>query len=512
MAVAHRASIASGSTNPTTTFTITIPSSTVTNDVLFVTVTSRDHTAGTALPTVTDNDAGGNTWTQITGASSADRKATVWWKRATSGTASKTITVAGCVGSSSGGVSVYSGALVNNTPYTNETIETNGSGDETHATFDPTNDNSEVVFAVFNYANDNAVTSVSGATVGAFAQRFEHLSTGGSDCGNTQWGVALASGATGSITWAQTNGTTYSSIWAVKPDSTPTIALNTADATDFGSDTTPTVEFTGTDADGDSVRYNVQIDTSSSFNSVASGGANTYYFDASDAGATDPNSVWTNDANAFDGNTATSATVSVSGSTSSNYLKAEGTNAPSSGGNITQVRARVNDNSGSDIAEATIYTDGLAESLGSPQSPFGTGWGSYVVLSTPSGGWTWVKVAALEVKIYSISGAGGVTRVEVEVTSDDIPLLDKISGTDSGFANTTDGADTDPFDSGDKASFTVQAGDALSTGTYYWRARAKDPSGSNTYSSFATTRTFTINTGGTAVKDMIGSGFIPFAR
>ena len=75
-------------------------------------------------------------------------------------------------------------------------------------------------------------------------------------------------------------------------------------------------------------------------------------------------------------------------------------------------------------------------------------------------------------------------------------VLDKVSGTDSGFANTVTGGDTDPFNSGEKASFTVQVGDALADGTYYWRARAKDPSGTNTYGAWATARTFTIDTSG----------------
>ena len=74
--------------------------------------------------------------------------------------------------------------------------------------------------------------------------------------------------------------------------------------------------------------------------------------------------------------------------------------------------------------------------------------------------------------------------------------LNKTSDADSGFANTTDGGDTDPFDSGDLASFTVQGGDALSTDTYYWRVRVVDPLGDNVYSDWTSTRSFTIDTGG----------------
>jgi hypothetical protein len=72
-------------------------------------------------------------------------------------------------------------------------------------------------------------------------------------------------------------------------------------------------------------------------------------------------------------------------------------------------------------------------------------------------------------------------------------LLDKVSGTDSGFVNTVTGGDTDPFNAGEKVSFTVQSGDALDWGTtYYWRARVTDPSGTAVYSSWSATRSFSI--------------------
>jgi hypothetical protein len=72
------------------------------------------------------------------------------------------------------------------------------------------------------------------------------------------------------------------------------------------------------------------------------------------------------------------------------------------------------------------------------------------------------------------------------------PILNKVSGTDAGFVNTISGGDTDPFNSGEKASYTVQAGDELSTGTYYWRVRGIDPSGTNTYGSWSSIRSFSV--------------------
>lgn len=229
----HRASVASGTTNPTTTFTVTIPASTATGDSLFCQVTSRDHTAVDAYPTVVDTDSGGNTWLKI--GESTDRKATLWWKRATSATASKVITVAGCIGSCSGGVSVYQNAATSVTPYTNIVVEDNASGNETHAGFTPTYLGSAICLGVFNTANDNAVISESTVNFGVMAKGWEKLSTGGLDsaCTHAFLDGTETPGGTGAITWAQTDGTTKSITWAVRPEDVGA----TADIMDNGTET-----------------------------------------------------------------------------------------------------------------------------------------------------------------------------------------------------------------------------------------------------------------------------------
>ncbi len=177
--------------------------------------------------------------------------------------------------------------------------------------------------------------------------------------------------------------------------------------------------------------YQLQYELNDSGSWMDAGSASvvsTYYLDGSDAGVTDPAGAWTDDANAFDGSTATIASTSApTGSLSSRFLKAEGTNAPAAGGAITQVRARVYAvNSGDSSGGAGIYTDGLGELLGTPFHDVAfAGWNSYVTLSAPSGGWTWAKIQALETKIYYDnldSGSTGVSRVEIEVTSDNIVL------------------------------------------------------------------------------------------
>lgn len=74
------------------------------------------------------------------------------------------------------------------------------------------------------------------------------------------------------------------------------------------------------------------------------------------------------------------------------------------------------------------------------------------------------------------------------------PLISATSGTDAGFSGSPDNAD--PFASAQAVDFTVQAGDALADGTYYWRVRGKDPAGSNTYVGWSSTRSFDVDTSG----------------
>lgn len=214
MVVALRGAAWVPSGNPTTSFTATIDAAVQTGDILYMVCTSRDHTAGTALATLTDNDTGGNTWTLVT--NSTDRKAYLFQKRATSGTAGKTITFSGAVGSCSGVGKAFSGSISSD-PTTNAAVETNASADETDAGFTPTTADSMLCCSIHNYGNDNAVTSLASATYGAMTTT-EKLSTGGSDCA-TAFGHDLMSGvsATGNITWAQTDGATYSIHWAIKP-------------------------------------------------------------------------------------------------------------------------------------------------------------------------------------------------------------------------------------------------------------------------------------------------------
>lgn len=213
--IAHVASVTANGVANTTSLTITIPESVEAGDILVAHFANRD---ATAMPTVTDDDTGGNTWASFavttTGASS-------WWKRATAGTAGKTITASGFTGSCAGGVSVYRGCLASGTPVTNVTEESNISGNETHASITPAYSGAMIGLAVFNRTGIFAVTSMAATSPSALDARFEHQNTGGSDCVVTVGSrIQLTAGATGSLTWAQTNAVTISHAYALQPAST----------------------------------------------------------------------------------------------------------------------------------------------------------------------------------------------------------------------------------------------------------------------------------------------------
>lgn len=136
-----------------------------------------------------------------------------------------------------------------------------------------------------------------------------------------------------------------------------------------------------------------------------------YYFDASDDAVSDPDNKWINEDKIVDSDYSDDlyGYTSTAGSTSSNFVFAGGTNAPASGGSVTQVCARTRSlpaGSGTDL-ETAIYSDSLAELLGTVVDVGDHGsiaTTKWIVLNAPSGGWTWEKVSALEFKGYQTGG------------------------------------------------------------------------------------------------------------
>ena len=120
-----------------------------------------------------------------------------------------------------------------------------------------------------------------------------------------------------------------------------------------------------------------------------------FYFDGHN-GITDAKNAWTGDAIAFNGNAALSSFAQGTGTgfASSGALVGAGTNASFSG-TVSSVRARVCG------GNSTVR-----------------GWGSWVDLSVPTGGWTAAKVSNLETRIYNhFNDATLTSRVRADITT-----------------------------------------------------------------------------------------------
>jgi hypothetical protein len=136
----------------------------------------------------------------------------------------------------------------------------------------------------------------------------------------------------------------------------------------------------------------------------------TFYIDGHN-GISDPNGVWANDANAFDGNTGTSASSSTTGST--NYLEGDGTNASSITDTILAVRFRVY---GSGILSLNLSLDNFATTIFSNAVNLSSSPSAYQTLPVPSGGWTSSQVQNMQAKFSAGIGLTTVAKIEIEVS------------------------------------------------------------------------------------------------
>lgn len=220
MAVVHNASATFALTSGTTGGTITIPPGVLDDDDLYILIESADHTIGTALCSVTDSEPGGNTWANL-GASS-DRKLQLFWKKATSASASVGVTITGGVGSTTGGLSAFTGAAAGD-PTTDIVFELNASGNETHAGFTPSFADSMICFGIGNNVDD--IVGMTPTTMACTdpgdlePELWARGSSGGGDCQAIFAARVQVGGptATGSFTWAQDDSTTQSVTFAIKP-------------------------------------------------------------------------------------------------------------------------------------------------------------------------------------------------------------------------------------------------------------------------------------------------------
>ena len=301
----------------------------------------------------------------------------------------------------------------------------------------------------------------------------------------------------------------------------PVVAIDTADGQDF-TDTTPTLLFTGIDEHGNDVRYNIQVSDNAGF--ASTGTPDSYSTSNQDGtgkcGANDPgNGIYPGYAQAFDSGAGgtldlckfyLSKTGTPTGNATAKIYAHTGTFGTDSKPTGTALAT-------SDVLDVSTLTGSLVEKTfnfsGANRIAL-TASTKYCVTIEYSGGdaSNYVNVgfdenspthggnmALLISGTWTENFRDAIFTVQVAGT-----LIDAVSGTDAGFANTVDGGDTDPFTSGQQASYTLQT--ALTVGiTYYVRVRATDPNGSTTYGSWSPSRTIDIVSGTTFTQNLGGS-------
>lgn len=319
----------------------------------------------------------------------------------------------------------------------------------------------------------------------------------------------------------------------------PNVALNTpADASNV-ADTTPTLEFTGTDAEGEEIEYQVQIDTVNTFDSQ---GSETF--------AT---------GNPLDKNAAITLTGGdlIATATNASVQNIRGTIGRAAGSGLKiyfegKVKAAITNSISFGVQTSA---ESLSALCGDTTAGYGyndVGQKKHNGVDTAYGGTPVLNdiirccldlqnnevTFGLNATMYAVAFTGlsgtfyagwssGFGANSIEFNFGDTtfaftpptgfndrfsnmiatgPLLNKISETDAGFLNTINGGDTHPFASADKISYTVQAGDALPLTTYYWRVRGKDVTGTNEYGAWSSTRSFTVVSGGggSSIKTVLG--------
>jgi hypothetical protein len=353
---------------------------------------------------------------------------------------------------------------------------------------------------------ENPTWTMSGsATLSAEIASFKAAAGGGSI--KTQSGTARLTKA---VTKTQTGVANL-----IAPSNTPpTVALNAPADTGSVSTTTPQLTFTGTDAQSNAISYEVQVDTVNTFDSQTASIIDSY----SESNQSTGYQLETASADYAAAGQTFTGNGSVLGSAKF-YLKKTGaptgtvyatlynitgisgsTGKPTGAVLDTSATINVSTLTTSYALYSFLFSGGITPTNGTVYAialNYGSGdLSNYVQVgidaTSPTHiGNAFVNTGSLASPVWASSGSGQDTCFYVYSTGS--PLLDKLSNTDTGFVDITNGAHTDPFTSGEQIGYTTPA---LTNGsTYYWRVRGKDPTGSNTFGAWATTRSFTVSSG-----------------
>lgn len=211
-----------GGTTTTTSFSITLPA-TQAGDIIVLEFAHRGTGDGTIGGTYT-GPAFTLKHSQLFASSAFSGK--TYWSRATGDHVGETVTGADLTNSSAAIITIYRGTAASGDPLADATIvgEENASGNETQAEITTATDKAWVVLVVVN-SPDLAIATQACTSPGTLTERAERLSTGGTDSSIAHASAVKASaGATGALTWTQTNGASGSWAYAIKPNVTTPFA------------------------------------------------------------------------------------------------------------------------------------------------------------------------------------------------------------------------------------------------------------------------------------------------
>lgn len=314
-----------------------------------------------------------------------------------------------------------------------------------------------------------------------------------------------------------------------EPNATPTVAISSPSDGGSTSDTTPDIVFTGTDPDGDDIRYQVQIDTAAFPACIPlDDDFSDNYFDAGKYTRTNATQV-----------VETSAEMELSSILAGNYVVLDSVgkydltgkrcflkivdagNQSLASWETYPLVLILDDNNYvefrliGNIIQAYKTVGGTSTQVGSNLSYVAathkylctreSGGTCYFDWSTDGITWTNLSSVAnpfavtalkLEISVGTWQAEATTTTLKIDSLNVYPALINAVSGTDSGFSGSPD--NTDPFASDQAVTYTVQS--ALSAGTYYLRVRPIDPAGSNVWGAWAT-RSFTVSSPNNFVID-----------
>jgi len=212
-----------GGTTTTTSFSTTLPA-TQAGDIIVLEFAHRGTGNGTIGGTYS-GPAFVLKHSQLFATSTFSGK--TYWSRATGNHSGQTVTGSGLTDSCAAIVTIYRGALASGDPLADATVvgEQNASGNETQAQITTTTAAAWVVLVVVN-SPDLAVATQACTSPGTLTERAERLSTGGTDSSIAHASAAkAAAGATGALTWTQTNAASGSWAYAIQPAAADNISV-----------------------------------------------------------------------------------------------------------------------------------------------------------------------------------------------------------------------------------------------------------------------------------------------